>query len=217
MKQNSNVQNEEQSAELFKNKYLNALSRTHILVPISMVAGFSAWLLYRADTLTSLSTTHMAGLFFAGLLLFTFAEYMIHRKLYHLEPNSKARARFTYIVHGVHHDHPRDTSRIAMPPVGIIIYLLVFYALFRLLLGDYSYATLSGFGIGYCLYISVHYAVHTYQPPNNFLRALWTNHAIHHYKDDTVLFGVSSPLWDYILGTVPKEKHKRVSVEVKAK
>ncbi|MEL6652049.1 MAG: fatty acid hydroxylase, partial [Bacteroidota bacterium] len=26
----------------------------------------------------------------------------------------------------------------------------------------------------------------------------------HHYKDDTVAFGVSSPLWDYVFRTMPK-------------
>ena len=37
----------------------------------------------------------------------------------------------------------------------------------------------------------------------NFLKTLWVHHAIHHYKDDTRAYGVSSPLWDWILGTMP--------------
>jgi sterol desaturase/sphingolipid hydroxylase (fatty acid hydroxylase superfamily) len=31
---------------------------------------------------------------------------------------------------------------------------------------------------------------------------LWVNHSVHHYKDGEIVFGVSSPLWDYIYGTM---------------
>lgn len=205
------------SVDLFQTKWLNVLTRSHILVPISMVAAFSAWLLYRSSIFTSFSVLETVGLFAAGLLFFTFAEYALHRNLYHLEPNSEWRKRFTYIVHGIHHDYPKDRSRIAMPPIGIIIYLVVFYALFVLLLGHYGYSILAGFAMGYCVYISIHYMVHAYRPPNNIFRTLWTNHAIHHYQDETVLFGVSSPLWDYVFGTLPKKRTKRSAVEVSAK
>jgi sterol desaturase/sphingolipid hydroxylase (fatty acid hydroxylase superfamily) len=44
--------------------------------------------------------------------------------------------------------------------------------------------------------------VHAYAPPKNFLKALWVNHSVHHYKDGEIVFGVSSPLWDYIYGTM---------------
>ena len=49
--------------------------------------------------------------------------------------------------------------------------------------------------------------VHVYQPPKNFLKVLWINHSVHHYKHGEYVFGVSSPLWDYIYGTM-KEKKK---------
>jgi sterol desaturase/sphingolipid hydroxylase (fatty acid hydroxylase superfamily) len=44
--------------------------------------------------------------------------------------------------------------------------------------------------------------VHAYPAPKNFFKVLWINHAVHHYKDGEVVFGVSSPLWDYIFGTM---------------
>jgi len=213
----TDTQSQKESVDLFQTKWLNFLTRSHVSVPVSMVVGFSAWLLYRSSNLTSFTVLQTAGLFFAGLLFFTFAEYALHRNLYHLEPTAKWRKRFTYVVHGVHHDYPKDRSRIAMPPIGIIIYLVVFYTLFTLLLGDYGYSTLAGFATGYCVYQGIHYMVHAYRPPNNIFRALWTNHAIHHYQDDTVLFGVSSPLWDYVFGTLPKKKAKRSNVEVSAR
>jgi sterol desaturase/sphingolipid hydroxylase (fatty acid hydroxylase superfamily) len=74
-------------------------------------------------------------------------------------------------------------------------------------MGDFVFAFLPGFLVGYASYLGVHYMVHAYQPPKNFLKTLWINHSIHHYKDGEIVFGVSSPLWDYIYGTM-KEKPK---------
>ena len=67
---------------------------------------------------------------------------------------------------------------------------------------DFVFAFLPGFIVGYASYLSVHYMVHAYPPPKNFFKALWVNHGVHHYKDGEVVFGVSSPLWDYIYGTM---------------
>ncbi len=217
MNEKKTISNQNVSPDIFKNKWLNYLTRTHILVPIGMVVAFSGWLIYRSSVHTDFSALKTALLFFTGFFVFTLAEYVLHRNLYHIEPTSEWRAKFAYAIHGAHHDFPKDKQRLAMPPLGIIIYVTVFYAIFRLALGDYGYATLSGFAIGYVGYLGVHYCVHAFRPPNNFLKALWTNHAIHHYHDNTVLYGVSSPLWDYVFGTIPRDKQKKgKSVEVKA-
>ena len=218
MKNQKYVSPENVSPDIFKNKLLNYFSRTHVAVPIGMIVVFSAWLIYRSSLLTDFSAGKTVLLFFGGWFLFTFAEYVLHRNLYHIEPTSEARKKFAYIIHGAHHDYPKDKMRLAMPPIGILVYIAIFYTLFWLALRDYSYATLAGFAIGYAGYLFVHYSVHAFRPPNNFLKALWTNHAIHHYQDDTVMFGVSSPLWDYVFGTIPKDDRKtRKSVEVQAK
>jgi sterol desaturase/sphingolipid hydroxylase (fatty acid hydroxylase superfamily) len=48
--------------------------------------------------------------------------------------------------------------------------------------------------------------VHVYQPPKNFFKILWINHSVHHYKHGEYVFGVSSPLWDYVYGTMKEKK-----------
>jgi sterol desaturase/sphingolipid hydroxylase (fatty acid hydroxylase superfamily) len=83
------------------------------------------------------------------------------------------------------------------------------FFLLQLVIGNHVFAFLPGFVIAYSLYHFVHYAVHAYRPPKSFLKVLWINHGIHHFKDDTVAFGVSSPLWDVIMGTLPKKTCKR--------
>jgi sterol desaturase/sphingolipid hydroxylase (fatty acid hydroxylase superfamily) len=77
-------------------------------------------------------------------------------------------------------------------------------------MGDYAFAFLPGFLVGYASYLAVHYMVHAYQPPRNFMKMLWVNHGIHHYKDGEIIFGVSSPLWDYIFGTM-SIPHKKIT------
>jgi len=85
----------------------------------------------------------------------------------------------------------------------------VLLLLFRVVMGDLAFAFLPGFLVGYALYLAIHYMVHAFQPPKNFLRLLWINHGVHHYKDGEIVFGVSSPLWDYIYGTMRLKKSER--------
>jgi sterol desaturase/sphingolipid hydroxylase (fatty acid hydroxylase superfamily) len=102
----------------------------------------------------------------------------------------------------VHHEFPKDKDRLAMPPLLSVTIATILLLLLRLVLGDLVFAFLPGFLVGYAAYLGVHYMVHAYQPPKNFLKALWINHGIHHYKNGEIAFGVSSPLWDYIYGTM---------------
>jgi len=140
-----------------------------------------------------------------GIFAFTFVEYMMHKHFFHMEPDTPFKDKLQYSIHGVHHDYPKDKDRLAMPPFVSAAYAAIFYLVFQLIMGDYSLYFLPGFLIGYSAYLGVHYIVHAYNPPKNFLKILWVNHAIHHYKDPDTSFGVSSPLWDYLLGTMPKK------------
>ncbi|WP_143962452.1 sterol desaturase family protein [Litoribacter populi] len=192
------------SAKMFDNPVLEKMSRTHISIPIAMFLGIGTLSLYFAITITEIPYSVGLGVSLIGLLAFTLVEYVMHRYFFHMEPDSKLKDKLQYSVHGVHHDYPKDKDRLAMPPFISAFYAFVFYVVFTLLMNDYALYFLPGFLVGYSLYLGVHYTVHAYQPPKNFLKILWVNHAIHHYKDPDVAFGVSSPLWDYILGTMPK-------------
>jgi sterol desaturase/sphingolipid hydroxylase (fatty acid hydroxylase superfamily) len=71
-------------------------------------------------------------------------------------------------------------------------------------MADYVFAFLPGFLMGYAVYLGMHYMVHAYQPPKNFFEYIWINHSVHHYKNGELVFGVTSPMWDYIYGTMAK-------------
>ena len=189
----------------FDNKIIERLSRTHIAIPLVIFSVISIGLMVYGFDKSYINVYNAVPLFLAGLLVFSLVEYLMHRYLFHLSPKTKKAEKFAYTVHGVHHDYPKDKDRLAMPiPLSITLATL-FFLFYRLLMGDLVYAFLPGFLMGYASYLWVHYMVHAFQPPKNFWKVLWVHHGIHHYKDPGNAFGVSSPLWDYIFGTMPKK------------
>jgi 4-hydroxysphinganine ceramide fatty acyl 2-hydroxylase len=191
------------TAQLFQNPVLERLSHTHIALPVGiffLTAVVSSYYGVAQGLLVGLSGL---GLFAAGLLLFTFLEYVVHRYLYHMPASNARRAKIQYTMHGVHHEYPKDKSRLAMPPIVSVFVVAVLFMIFRFVFGSYAFGVLSGFTFGYASYLFVHYAIHAYAPPKNFLKVWWLHHAQHHYRQDEIAFGVSSTLWDHIFGTMP--------------
>ena len=192
--------------QLFKNPILEKLSRTHISVPLTIFFVYSAALLYWSVTHTTLSIATTVTMFFIGVISFTWVEYNVHRYVFHMTPDTEKKAKAQYTMHGVHHEFPKDKTRLAMPPALSITIATLLLFVFRLILGDFVFSFLPGFLVGYAGYLSVHYMVHSFQPPKNFFKALWVNHGLHHYKNGEMVYGVSSPLWDYIYGTMTKQQ-----------
>ncbi len=193
---------------LFNNKFLEALTRTHVAVPIVLYNGVGLIILFYASRYTSLNMIHALYLFPLGMFTFSLVEYCIHRFLFHFTPKNEKQEHFKYKIHGVHHEYPRDKERLVMPPVVSILIAVFFYIVFRLLMAETVLLFFPGFLSGYCVYLSIHYAVHRYRPPKNFLRILWTHHALHHYKADDTAFAVSLPIWDHLFGTLPPRGDK---------
>lgn len=191
--------------DVFKNPILERLTRSHVAFPISIFIISGIVLMYFGIHQMGLSILVSLGLFFTGLITFSLVEYLIHKHLFHMLTDTTLKEKLQYNFHGIHHEYPKDKDRLAMPPlVSILLAIILFYT-FRFIIGDLVYGFLPGIMFGYATYLFVHYAVHAFQPPKNFLRILWINHGIHHYKNPDVAFGVSSPLWDYIFRTTPKK------------
>jgi hypothetical protein len=50
----------------------------------------------------------------------------------------------------------------------------------------------------------VHLLIHTsYIPRSDWYRRRWWNHRLHHFKNSRHWFGITSPLWDVVLGSRP--------------
>lgn len=196
----------DKAAKMFKNPVLDKLTSSHAFIPISMLVLFGIAFLYWGTQYTALTlNAYLIGVP-VGIFTWTLFEYLMHKHLYHMLPTNKIKGWIQYNMHGLHHEYPKDKSRLAMPPIMIVLIAFMFISVFKLIMGDFAFAFTPGFLFGYASYLSVHYIVHAYQPPKNFFKALWINHSIHHYKDPDAAFGVSSPLWDYIFLTMPKKK-----------
>lgn len=205
-------------ARLFENGFLEMLTKANPIVIWSMYLPFIIGLpLYAAKTTTiGLSAGKITGLFFAGMFFWTFFEYLAHRYLFHWIAESERAQKVVYIMHGNHHHYPRDRERLFMPPVPSIILATTIFALQFLMLRDYAFAFFPGFILGYLLYASMHYAIHAFNPPFKWMKPLWRNHHLHHYKDEHKGFGVSSTLWDHVFGTMfdlKKEKEDKQKVQ----
>lgn len=193
------------SPKLFDNPILEKLTHTHISLPLIIFGVIAAALIYYGIIEKGFETPLMIGLFAAGLFFFTFMEYIMHRYLYHIPATSERKKKISYTMHGVHHDYPKDKSRLAMPPLLSLIIASVLFIIYRAVLGDFVFGFLAGFLIGYAGYLAIHYSVHAFRVPNNFLKTLWHHHSIHHYRESDRAFGVSSPLWDHVFQTMPRK------------
>jgi len=185
---------------MFDSDLLDRLSRVHPVVPPLIFLPASVVLFVLGAK--QLTTAETVALVASGWLFWTLMEYWIHRIVFHFEPESGPGARFHWIIHGVHHDHPNDPLRLVMPPSVSVPLAAAFYALFVLVLGtDPGNVFAAGFLLGYLVYDMTHYYLHHFTPKTRFGKVMRELHMRHHFQDDTRGFGISAPFWDYIFGT----------------
>ncbi|MET1053774.1 MAG: sterol desaturase family protein [Pedobacter sp.] len=143
----------------------------------------------------------------AGIFIWTLVEYVMHRYVFHFELPGKWGARLHFVIHGVHHDYPSDRMRLVMPPSLSIPLAFAFFFLFKWLIPDmYLWMFFATFLVGYLFYDIGHYAMHHFNFKSGFFKRLKQHHMLHHYQEPNKGFGVSSPLWDLIIGSVFSKK-----------
>ena len=203
-------------AQIFRNRYLEYFTKTHPLVILGMYLPVIVLLLYYSSNTIGFALTRIVLLFVAGLLFWTFFEYIMHRFVFHWVSDSPRIQRMSYVMHGNHHEFPRDKQRLFMPPVPSLIISSIVFLLFYFLMGKNAMAFFPGFILGYLLYGSMHYAIHAWNPRYKWLKPIWRNHHLHHYKSDNKGFGVSSHIWDIVFGTqfdLKKEKENKEEIQ----
>jgi sterol desaturase/sphingolipid hydroxylase (fatty acid hydroxylase superfamily) len=196
--------------QLFENPVLEGLSRTNFWFPVTLYYLLALGVLVYGLATETFVWWSIPLLIITGFLVFSLVEYLIHRFLFHFEPKNERQKKLLYTIHGVHHEFPRDKDRLVMPPVVSILLAAGFFLLFYAVTGKFSFLFFPGFAGGYSTYLFIHYAVHAYRPPSNFLKYLWIHHTLHHYKDTEAAFAVSFPLWDIFFGTMPEDKKKQI-------
>jgi sterol desaturase/sphingolipid hydroxylase (fatty acid hydroxylase superfamily) len=157
-------------------------------------------------THTSLSAGTTIGLFLLGMIAFTWVEYVVHRYVFHMKTYSAFRTKFQYIVHGVHHEYPKDKDRLAMPPLLSVTISTILLLLFRLVMGDFTFAFLPGFIVGYAAYLGFITWFTRLRPLKISLSFCGSTMEPTTIKNGEMIYGVSSPLWDYVYGTMKGKK-----------
>lgn len=200
-------------ARLFKNPFLEMLTKSHPLFIWGMYIPILGYIIYLAAVEYDFSATRIALTFLGGMFFWTLFEYISHRFIFHLVSEKPGLQKFAYILHGNHHHYPRDKQRLFMPPVPSLIISSTIFGLMYLLMGSYAFMFFPGFMIGYLMYGTMHYAIHAWNPPFKWMKPLWRNHHLHHYKNEHNGFGVSSTLWDHVFGTMFDLKNEKEDKE----
>lgn len=146
-----------------------------------------------------------AALLLLGLFLFSFAEYVFHRWVFHGPLGPMARG------HALHHAEPYgyDALPFFLPPL-ILVCLVGAGALFAPAAAVWLLA--SGMALGYVAYGLAHFMIHHRRFRSGWLRRWAARHLIHHHHPERN-FGVTTPFWDTLLATsyVPRRSTSSAS------
>jgi sterol desaturase/sphingolipid hydroxylase (fatty acid hydroxylase superfamily) len=194
---------------LFKSDFLEFFTHIHPAVVAVIWTPVVVYFIVRAivNRESYASLLYIVLAFLLGLLVWTLAEYLLHRFVFHFRPRNSWQERASFLFHGVHHAQPRSKTRLVMPPVVSIPLALVFYGLFYLIVGivlgaaQWVAPLFAGFVGGYLAYDMFHYAMHHVPMRRGAWRWLRRNHMHHHTQTPDLRYGVSSPLWDIVFGT----------------
>jgi sterol desaturase/sphingolipid hydroxylase (fatty acid hydroxylase superfamily) len=194
------------SIRLFKNTVLEALTHVHPIVPLLTWGPVVVYLCYFAVQ-AGLSAGAIVSVAFAGLFIWTLTEYLLHRYAFHFKPHNKFLERIEYLIHGIHHDQPEDATRLVMPPAAAVIFAAILFTGFRLVLGPiWVLPFFAGFLIGYLCYDYTHYAIHHFAMNSAVGKYLKNHHMKHHFVTNGARWGVTSPIWDIVFGTMKERR-----------
>jgi 4-hydroxysphinganine ceramide fatty acyl 2-hydroxylase len=128
-----------------------------------------------------------------GLFAFTFIEYAAHRWLFHGNTGPFKTG------HDHHHDDPLgyDALPFFMPPLFMCALGLLFSLAIPV---GYAFLLAGTIAMGYAAYGLSHVVIHVHRFKSPAMRRWAGFHNIHHYHPDAN-FGVTTGLWDVILGT----------------
>jgi dihydroceramide fatty acyl 2-hydroxylase len=185
-------------------KYLSRVSPWHVVV---VWVPITAWFLWQALLDPVLGAAAATAWVLSGLAAWTLLEYVLHRWVFHFEPNpaSEFQKDLSFLIHGVHHDWPHDPDRLVMPPVVALALAAIVGTPLRLALGPHAFpGFFAGLLAGYLWYDLTHYAVHHVKPRTALGEAQRRHHYLHHFKTPDCRYGVTTPLWDLVFRTMPE-------------
>lgn len=210
-----------ESVRVFSNDTLERFTHVHPLSPILFWGPAISYMFYLSEPIRTLflTGTGAASVLLCAvmaLLTWTLSEYSLHRFLFHPPMNHDWQRRVYYLLHGLHHYAPQDPTRLVMPPLAAMVISSLFYLMFRAVMGPaWALPFFGFFMIGYLIYDYTHYATHHFKMKSAMARTVKQNHMQHHYISPSYKFGVSSPLWDHIFGTLEDPAKRAAARDLK--
>ncbi len=195
------------TCRMFENDFLERFSRIHPATPFVVWIPVVAFFVVRSVLRHDLSLVAIAATCVAGTVSWTFAEYILHRYVFHWRNDTAWGKRIHFLLHGVHHEFPNDKDRLVMPLPTSVPLSVIFFTLFVGLMGHaWGEPFFAGFVVGYLFYDGTHYYVHHFIPTTRWGKFLRRHHLTHHHADHHGGFGVSSPLWDIVFRSIPAKR-----------
>lgn len=143
---------------------------------------------------------HLAGGLMAGMLAillglfaFSFVEYFFHRWMFHTRIPLFAQG------HQMHHEKPLGYDSLPFFLPGAVLFILTGLLVLVLPLG-FAFLLMGAVTLGYIAYGLSHFTIHHVRFKHPLMRRWAGSHHVHHYHPDSN-FGVTTPLWDVLLGT----------------
>ena len=185
-------------------KYFSRVRPTHV---VAIWGPFTLWCLWRARGLPAATLALCAA---GGVVVWTLLEYVLHRWLFHFKPNpdSELQKDTSWLIHGIHHDYPWDRDRLVMPPTATAIITLVLWFGLKPVFGQTEPAWFAGMVGGYIWYDLTHYYLHHAVPTTAFGKWLRKYHLVHHFQTPGVRYGITTPLWDFVFRTYPRDQYQ---------
>ncbi|ODG91407.1 fatty acid hydroxylase [Gottfriedia luciferensis] len=159
-------------------------------------------------------------IFIIGLIFFMFSEYVTHRFIFHIKaPKNKLLLKFMKRIHYDHHTYPDDLKLLFLPIWYSIPNLGSLCIIYFLISKDLIQTIAFGSGLVFMLlvYEWKHYVAHRpIKPITKVGRQIKKLHILHHFKNENFWYGVSTPIFDGIFGTLKDEKEVVTSNTAKA-
>jgi sterol desaturase/sphingolipid hydroxylase (fatty acid hydroxylase superfamily) len=97
-----------------------------------------------------------------------------------------------FLLHGIHHKTPKDTTRLLAPVPMVLALAAPIYLATRLVLSfESTLALWSGILMGYVQYDYTHLYLHTPGKKPTWLRSLAKEHLAHHQNDHDKFYSIS--------------------------
>lgn len=167
---------------LFKSDFLEFFTHISPLAVLVIWLPVVGYFVYRS-IIININALYVSPVgIILGLMLWTLAEYLLHRFLFHFPAKTPGQERISFLFHGIHHEQPKIKTRLVMPPAVSIPLALVFYGLFvfvfTLLFGipNWVSSVFAGFITGYTFYDMTHYATHHTPMKKGYFRTVRQQH-----------------------------------------